>query len=74
MTYAEAMQYAEYVKRRGPMNPTLRTDAALARISAQINNACGGKAKPADFMPWANDEDEATPENAMKLLIGGIGG
>lgn len=69
------MKYADYIRKRGPMNPTLRTDAALARISAQINNACGGRLKPADFMPWAtDDDDEATPENAMKILMGARSG
>lgn len=67
------MKYAEYIRRRGPMNPTLRTDAALARISAQINNACGGHAKPADFMPWANDDNEdASVGDVMSILTGAV--
>ena len=75
MSYAEAMAWAAYRNKRGPLNPTLRIEASLARISAQINNALGGHAKPADYMPWAaHDEDEATPENALKILMGASSG
>ena len=75
MTCAELWAWVEYRKKRGPLNPTLRIEASLARISAQINNALGGRATPADFMPWANDEnDEATVNDVMKMLTGGGGG
>lgn len=75
MSYAEAMAWVAYRNKRGPLSPTLRIEASLARISAQINNACGGHLKPADFMPWASDEDdEATPENALKILMGARSG
>lgn len=66
------MQFIAYRNKRGPLNPTLRIDASLARISAQINNALGGRATQADFMPWAIDEpEEASVTDVMKLLIGG---
>lgn len=71
MTYAELMAWVAYRNRRGPMNPTLRIDAALARISMQINRALGGRAELADFMPWSQDEEEADVSDVMNFLTGG---
>jgi hypothetical protein len=49
----------------------LRQDGNFSLLHAQINNACGGKAKPADFMPWANDdESDATVGDVMTILTG----
>lgn len=52
----------------------LRQEAALARLQVQVNRITGGQAQLADFLPWANDEEEATPENAMKILMGARSG
>lgn len=75
MTYDEFKSWCAYRDKRGPLNPMLRQDGNFAVIATLINRALGGKANPADFMPWAKDEpEEASLDDVMNILVGGKGG
>lgn len=52
-----------YREKYGPFNPTLRADAAAARIACAM---AGGKMR--DYMPWPKESEEATPETVMAIL------
>lgn len=67
MTSAELLIWHAYAERNGPLSPTLRTDAAVARAVAPfVKNA-----KMSDFMPWPKEpESEATPEALLDMLRG----
>jgi len=49
----------------------MRLEAGFALIAASISRANGGKANVEDFMPHVEARD-ATPEDAMKILIGAM--
>lgn len=67
MTYAELQTWAAYVDRNGPLSPTLRTDAAVARAVVPFLK----DAKVSDLMPWPKEpEVEATPEALFHMLNG----
>jgi hypothetical protein len=69
MTYAEARQWSAYMQRRGSLHVGLRLEAGFALIAATINNALGGHATAADFMPH-RDAPEGTIADVMKTLSG----
>lgn len=57
MPQAELQVWASYVNENGPLNPSLRIEAAIARAVAPFIK--GSKAR--DFMPWPREpEPEAT--------------
>lgn len=65
MTYAELTHWYAYAEENGPLNPMIRTDAAVAR--AVLPFVRDGKMR--DFMPWPKELDvEATPEDFMTML------
>jgi hypothetical protein len=71
MPYAEAVQWVEYMRKRGSLNVGQRVEAAIAVLSTQVNRALGGKAEFADFAPhWDQPEpkleDIATIFGAVK--------
>jgi hypothetical protein len=76
MSYIEAISWAAYAKKRGPLNLARRIELGFAMIAALIVNRTGGKASVSDFMPKfgegsAGDEDEdATLEDVMTILKG----
>lgn len=53
----------------------LRNDAAHARVAVAlctglgVKSMGGGAMQLRDFMPWTQDETEATPENEMELVL-----
>ncbi len=65
MSYAEALDWAEYRRLRGSFNAGTRIEWSSALLSMMINRATGGKAEMSDYMPHA-DEPEATIEYAMR--------
>lgn len=69
LSYAEALDWSEYLRKRGSLNVGLRLEAGFALIAATINNALGGHATPADYMPHF-DQAEATLGDVMKTLSG----
>jgi hypothetical protein len=72
MSYAEALQWREFLERRGTVHLGMRLEAGFALIALSINRAIGGKAKIKDFMPHL-EEVEATPGDIMGILTGAIG-
>lgn len=69
MSYAEAMDWAEYLRRRGSSNIGMRLEAGFALIASALNNALGGTASQADFMPHF-DQAPGTIDDVMKALSG----
>ena len=68
MPNAEYVRWIAYVEKNGPLNPSLRMEAAVARLAA----LWAKDAKPADFMPWPRQPDvEATPQMLMAVLTAG---
>lgn len=55
---SEVRIWEAYRFKHGPMSPVRMYDLGPAIIAAQVNNAHGGKAKPSDFMPYAEKKDE----------------
>jgi hypothetical protein len=67
MPYAEAVQWVEYMRKRGSLNVGQRVEAAIAVLSTQVNRALGGKAEFADFAPhW--DQPEPQLDDIAKLF------
>jgi hypothetical protein len=67
MTYAEALDWMEYIRKRGSLNVGQRVEAAVAVLATQVNRALGGKAEMMDFLPhW--DAPEATIDDVAKLF------
>ena len=69
ISYAEAVDWAEYMRKRGSLNVGMRLEAGFALIAAAINNGLGGSATPADFMPHF-ESPEASIADVMKTLSG----
>lgn len=65
MTNAELQTWVAYVEENGPLNQSLRMEAAIARaVSPFLKNA-----KPRDLMPFPRlPEPEATPEMLMMMF------
>lgn len=71
MSYTEALDWMEYLKRRGPLDLGVRVEQGLALVSLTVNRSAGGKAELKDFLPNREDpedEVEATPENVFALF------
>lgn len=69
LSYAEAVDWADYMRKRGSLNLGLRLEAGFALIAAAINNGLGGHAVPSDFMPHI-DQADASIADVMKTLSG----
>lgn len=70
MSYQEFLQWAEYRRRFGPLNPMLRVDAAFARFSVLIAQLTGNKRKVSDYMPYLPHSDEPATLDDIKKLLG----
>jgi hypothetical protein len=71
MTYAEALDWMEYIRRRGSLNVGLRVEASAAVLATQINRALGGNAEMTDFMPhW--DEPQAQSIDDLAKIFGAL--
>lgn len=75
MSYAEAVGWAEYIRKRGSLNLAVRIELGFATVATLIVNRTGGNAKLRDYMPHfsvADDDDEgdATLDDVMRVLIG----
>lgn len=51
MTYAEALQWFAYVKKRGSLNVGRRIECGIALLAMMFNRSQGGKADMSDFTP-----------------------
>jgi hypothetical protein len=66
MTNAELQIWVAYVEENGPLNPTLRMEAAIARAAAPF---MGPKVKAKDLMPFPRiPEPEADPQVMLAML------
>lgn len=71
MSYTEALDWMEYLKRRGPLDLGTRIEQGFAMVCMTINRSAGGKAELKDFLPNREDPEddvEATPENVFALF------
>lgn len=62
MTHNELLTWIEYSRWRGPINPMLRIDAAIARL-CQV--WAGGEIRK--YMPWPREEPEPEPEGGASI-------
>jgi hypothetical protein len=65
MSQDELQTWVAYVEENGPLNPSLRLEAAVARaISPFLKNT-----KPADMMLWPRKQEPiATPETTFLMF------
>lgn len=59
ISIAEFECWWQYRKKYGPLNPMLRNDAAIARLSVLVAAVNGHKRKASDFMPWPEQQTES---------------
>lgn len=65
MPYSEYLDWLSYIEEHGPLNPMIRTDAAVARVAAMMSRGRTLR----DFMPWPKESvQEAAPEAVLGLL------
>ncbi len=57
----------EYYRLRGTLNPNRKIEWAAALITMMVNNVNGGKATMKDFMPYKDEEEDISLEDAMRL-------
>jgi hypothetical protein len=74
MSYAEALDWAAYMRKRGPLNVGMRIEVGFAMLAVKIDRALGGKMTLNDFMPWSQHTEEpdreATLDDVMSILMG----
>lgn len=65
MTQDELGLWVAYVDENGPLNPSLRVEAAIARIGSPFFK----NSKPRDFMPWPKEpERNASPDELAMMF------
>lgn len=70
LTYAEALDWFAYIRKRGSLNTGMRLEAGFALLAAILSSAHGGKASMDDFMPHADKADDMSVESVFKKLGG----
>jgi hypothetical protein len=70
LSYAEALDWFAYIRKRGSLHDGMRVEAAAALISVVLNRVNGGKADMADFMPHAKPQAADSIDGVMNLLLG----
>ena len=61
MSYAEALAWSDYARRRGGID---RTERLLAQLTLMVNRALGGKMELSDLLPEITLRSD--PETASK--------
>lgn len=74
MGYREYILWTKYRKKYGPLSPIRMYDRGAAIISATINNAHGGKAKPEDYIPYGKDTSEDIEVDISQYIQAVFGG
>jgi hypothetical protein len=69
LQYVEFLDWLTYRRMRGSLNMGSRMESGFALIASLISSACGGNAKPVDFMPHA-DAPAASLDDVMGILSG----
>ena len=77
MSYREYLLWCAYRNKYGPINPVRKYDLGAGMVSAVVNNAFGGKAKPVDFMPYdpkhkKDEHEEVGVEEFLSALGNGV--
>lgn len=67
-TYGDFLDLLAYIRKRGPLDLGLRAEGHTALLATIANNAAGGKSKMTDYMPHADQPDEPTIDNLMRVL------
>jgi len=67
---AEYRVWLGYRKKHGPMNDVRRFDRPAALISSILSRVHGGKSEMKDFMPFGEEEKEATLEDIISVFGG----
>jgi len=71
MSYAEAMGWADYMRKRGALNLGVRVELGFAMLAALISKAVGWKMELSDFQFSGQEyEEEARIEDVMAILMG----
>lgn len=73
MTHAEAVDWAEYMRKRGTLNVGVRIELGFALLATMIMKRTGGNAKLTDFLTAAGEEEDegnATIDDVMGILTG----
>jgi hypothetical protein len=70
ISYAEYLDWCEYLGTRGTIHVGMRLEAGFALIAMILNRALGGTSTVFDFMPHV-EEPETSIEDVMKILSGG---
>ena len=69
MSYAEAQDWAEFIRKRGSLHLGMRLEVGFALLARMINNALGGHATVADYMPHL-EEQQGNLADVMNILSG----
>lgn len=67
MTYVEAVDWMAYREKHGAVSTATRLEMHMASLQSMINNALGGKAKPADFLPSEQSQKAAAKEEGIDM-------
>lgn len=71
MSYAEAMGWADYLRKRGSLNTGVRVELGFAMLATLVARALGNRVELADFLVSGREyEDEARIEDVMAILTG----
>lgn len=71
MSYAEAMGWTDYMRKRGSLHTGFRVEVGFAMLASLLVHALGGKAELQDYMLSGRDyEEEAKIEDVMAILMG----
>lgn len=70
MSFGEYAQWLAYRKKYGPMNDVRRYDRPAALLAQIGTQACGGRGKMKDFMPFGIEEQEATLDDIIRAFKG----
>lgn len=68
MSYAEAIDWAAYIKQRGALNQGMRIEAGFALLAMMLSRVHGGKAEMADFMPHFDKPEPSSIQDVFNML------
>lgn len=70
MSMNEVKTWLLYRKKYGPLNPPRMYDRPAALIASILSKVYGGTAEQKDFMPWGQEEREATLDDLVGMFKG----
>jgi len=69
LTYSEALQWFEYIRRRGSLNLGRRIECGFALLASMYNRAHGGKVEYHDFAPHEDRPGESGEPASIDELV-----